>query len=210
MPTFGGFHDPNDVGGIGWNNRYWLLACYYEDRAKAYTFTEKKKYGHAIADLQEAVRLAPTRADLKEALEANIANLRAAGRRPEVLSIQLDVEMKSKVLKKSPPIQNAELGGHSVTITEGWKAEADIRGSVSAWGAELQAGVKAGVEKSTSRTYGVETSKERSVPVGVKKVHVVWVEFYRTGVAKVKMDGVMLELPFEFRDDWGLLTEEAK
>jgi hypothetical protein len=45
---------------------------------------------------------------------------------------------------------------------------------------------------------------------GKEPVHVVWVDLYRTGKAKVEVDGQQMELPFEFKEDFDLLTEPAR
>lgn len=185
---------------------------------RGYTLQLQGKLAQAVADYGDAIRFAPEKADYRPRLDSCVKKLRESGKSPVVLSVKLDQEMKAKVIKKSPPIRNAtedefkntHTVKYAVHFTEGWKAEVEIRGTFSAWVAEVQVGVKTGIEKSTSKTYGAEKSEERSVKVGDKLVRVVWVEFCRTGVAKVKFDGVTVDIPFEFPDDWGLLTEEAK
>ena len=65
----------------------------------------------------------------------------------------------------------------------------------------------------TNKTYGVETEVKRSVTItgtdSTSGVRVVWVEYYRTGKAKVRIDNQEVELPFEFREDFDLLLEKA-
>ena len=127
------------------------------------------------------------------------------------------------MLKESPSIRvarNAESVvedtrkvRHSVTIASGWKAEAELKGTISAVWVSLEAGIKAGIEKSTSTTYAVESEKKRSVTLKggdtSMRFKVVWVEYYRTGTATVKVDGKEVKVPFEFKEDFGLLAEEA-
>jgi len=97
---------------------------------------------------------------------------------------------------------------HSTSITNAWKAEIEVKGKVSAWFLEVETALRGGIEKSTNQTYGVETEKKRSVTIkGTKPVRVVWVDLYRTGKAKVELDGQEMELPFEFKEDFDLLTE---
>ena len=84
---------------------------------------------------------------------------------------------------------------------------------MSAWWGEVEAALKGGIERSTSKTYGVETETKRSVTIkgtdSTSGFRVVWVEYYRTGKAKVRIDNQEVELPFEFREDFDLLTEKA-
>jgi hypothetical protein len=40
-----------------------------------------------------------------------------------------------------------------------------------------------------------------------KPARVVWVEYYRTGVATVRYDRSVLHIPFEYKEDFDLLTE---
>jgi hypothetical protein len=138
------------------------------------------------------------------------------------LEIKLDRELKSVVVKESPPIRLARgtqktmedivRVKHSVTISKGWHAEAEVRAKAEAAWASLEASVRGGIERSTSKTYGTETERKRSVTLqgdGVSAVKVLWVEYFRTGMATLAVDGQTLEVPFEFREDFDLLTTEA-
>ena len=181
------------------------------------------KYALAIADYTQALRLQadfPLQKELAQAVKA----LRKTGVAPKIVSIRLDEELQSKVVKKSQPIRLAANTEkvvedtvrvqHSVTIKDSWKAEAEVSGKVTAWFVEVETAVRGGIEQSTSRMYGTETERKRNVTIkgtgAAKGVRIVWVEYYRTGIAKMKVDGVEFELPFEFRDDFDLLTEDEK
>lgn len=138
-------------------------------------------------------------------------------------SVTLDVKLKKKVVKESPPIRLARGTEkviednykilHSVTMSKGWNAGADVKGKATVLWQELEIGIRAGIEKSESKSYGAEEWLKRSVTIkgdGSKAmVKVVWVEYIRTGTAKVVIDGKEVEVPFEFREDFDLLTEDA-
>jgi hypothetical protein len=74
--------------------------------------------------------------------------------------------------------------------------------------------IRHSVEESASRSYGVETERKRSVTIkgsgSSAGVRVVWVDYYITGRAKVMIDGKEVEFPFEFKEDFDLLTEAAE
>ena len=104
-------------------------------------------------------------------LKAEVTN---KGRVPaKIISISLDKKMKSVVLKESPPItlahgtekvvEDSLKITHSATIASTWKAEAGLKGKLSAGWAEVEVGIKAGIEKTTSKTYSVASERKRSV-----------------------------------------------
>lgn len=141
-----------------------------------------------------------------------------------VLSVKLDRRLKRVVSKESPPIRPAQGTdkevedsvkiSQTVSLSDGWNAEAELRGKVSAVWAEVEAGIKAGVQKTSTRSFAVETERRRKVTIRAggspRGVIVVWVEYYRTGTAKVEIDGKTVEVPFEFMEDFDLLTEDAE
>lgn len=95
-----------------------------------------------------------------------------------------------------------------------WKVEEVLRGSVKPWFLEVEASLRIGIEKTTSRSFGVKSEHKRSVllkgPTAPKGVRVVWVNCFRTGKATITIDGVEAFLPFEFLEDFDLLPEEVK
>ena len=128
--------------------------------------------------------------------------------------------MKMVKLKESPPISLA-IGTektisdkvritHTVSIAEGWSAATEIHATLEgAWG-EIGGNIRKEIERSTNKSYAVETERERSVTIkGTEgaKPKVVWVEYRRVGKAKIQIDGREFEVPFEFREDFDLLTE---
>ncbi len=131
----------------------------YSARGDAYR--ELKKYAHAVADYATAARLSPADADLKAVLAEAVKEVRATGGTPEVVSITLEEEVKSKVVKKSPPIRLAANTEkvvedtvklqHEVSLEVTKTLELEVKGKVSAWLAEVETGVRGGVERSVGR-----------------------------------------------------------
>ncbi len=195
----------------------------YNTRGWAY---EQKKHSYkALSDYTEAIRLDPKVAPASENMTKLTNKIRTTWSSPTVklIAINIDEELKQVVVKKGPRIRLARdtektvedtvKVKHSVTISDTWKAEAELKGKVSVWIVEIGSSIKAGFEKSTSRTYGVETERKRSVTlkgngssIGAR---VVWVDYYRTGRAKVMIDNEEVVLLFEFKEDFDLLTEEV-
>jgi hypothetical protein len=137
----------------------------------------------------------------------------------EVVSIAFDQKLTSKVIKRSAPITLARGTSktvadslavtNAVTTSKGWNRELQLKGKLPV----IEAGLKLGVEQSTSRTYGVAEERERSVTIhgdGRSKIVVVWVKYYRTGTATMRIDGDEVEVPFEIEEDFDLLTEEVE
>ncbi len=141
-----------------------------------------------------------------------------------VSSIVLDKKLKSVVLKESPPIKLARgtekvvtdtvRVQHSVSIASSWKVEAQLKAAADIVWASASLDIKAKIEKSTNTTFATETERTRSVTLkgdaSSGKTKVVWVEYYRTGKAKVILNGKEVEVPFEFKEDFDLLTEDAE
>jgi tetratricopeptide (TPR) repeat protein len=199
-------------------------AVAYYNRGLCYEQTNK--FYTALADYAEAGRLDPTSDGARNQAKNLTQTIRKkwwSSPKVTVLSMNLDEELKKVVTKKGPiiclPLNTEKLVEdtvtirHSTTVTDGWKAEPEVRGKVSAWWVEVEAALKDGIERSTSKTYGVETETKRSVTIkgtdSTSGFRVVWVEYYRTGKAKVRIDNQEVELPFEFREDFDLLTEKA-
>ena len=140
-----------------------------------------------------------------------------------VVKIDLNKRIKHVILKESPPIKIARGTEktiedtirvvHSVTISEGWKTETDVRAKLNASWVQYEAGIRTGIEKSTNKSYGTETERKRGVVLrgdgASKRVRVVWVDCYRTGTATLMVDGKEVRVPFEFKEDFDLLTEDA-
>jgi hypothetical protein len=140
----------------------------------------------------------------------------------KVLSVEFHKELKAVVVKKSPPIQlpsgttktveDTIRVKHSVTLTEGWTASREVKANVQLWWLPIEGGLRYEVQKSTNQSYETEPERKRSVTLtgdGKSASRVLWVEYYRTGKARVTIKGVEVELPFEFREDFDLLTEAA-
>jgi hypothetical protein len=141
----------------------------------------------------------------------------------KVLSVKFDKELKAVVVKTSPAIklpagatktvEDTIRVKHSVTLTEGWTAAGEVKSKVKLYWLPIEGGVRYEVQKSTSQSYETETERKRSVTLtgnGTSASSVVWVEYYRTGTAKVSINGSEIELPFEFREDFDLVAEESK
>jgi hypothetical protein len=140
-----------------------------------------------------------------------------------VVAVALDRKLKSVILKESPGIRLARgtekvvedtmTVEHSLTISNRWKVEADVKAAVNGVWASLKVHVRGEIEKSTKKTYKEKTERKRSVTLkgdgSSGKVKVVWVEYYRTGTATLRVDGKEYRVPFEFKDDFDLLTEDA-
>lgn len=140
----------------------------------------------------------------------------------QAVSVVLDRQMKSVVLKESPPIRLAAgtrklvedtvRVRHEVRIASHWKVEGELRARADAVWASASLRIRAEIEKSTSTTLQTESERRRNVTVeggGTKAKKVVWVEYYRTGRARMLVEGKEIEVPFEFREDFDLLTEDA-
>jgi tetratricopeptide (TPR) repeat protein len=192
---------------------------------RGFVHQEKNKLYHAIADYTESLRLDPKNEYAAKSLSSAKEAVRKSYTSPKIrlLEMKLDEELKQVVLKKSPAIRLAAgtekviedtvKVQHSVSTTDGWTSERELRGKVTAWFVEVSSSVRSGIEKKTTRTFGVETERKRSVTVKgdrtVPAVRVVWVEYHRTGTAELEVDGEKVTLPFSFREDFDLLTEEA-
>ncbi len=142
----------------------------------------------------------------------------------KVVSVSLDTNLKDVVVKKSPPIKLAAGSSkvvedtirikHSVTVSDGWKTEAGVKSSVQTFWPSIEGGIRYEVQHSKGQTYEVETERKRSVTINgggsSEGTRVVWVEYYRTGTAKVMIGKKEVQVPFEFKEDFDLLTEDAK
>lgn len=179
----------------------------------------------AIADYTEVVRMdaADWRANSAQLRMNRLTDKvrRESKTNVRLISVAFDTELKQKRTKTSPPIrlpENTEKVWedtikvqHSVTTSSTWKAEAEVKGKVSVWFAEVETSVRSGIERSTSRTYGVETERKRSVTLkgdhSPQMRRVVWVDVYRTGTATLDIGGEIVSIPFEFKEDFDLLAE---
>jgi len=144
--------------------------------------------------------------------------------RPKVLKVALDPQLKAVVIKKSPSIrlargtektvQDTLTVKHEVKITKHWKVEAALRSQFLVGLAFFDAQVRGEIESITHNDYSVESSRTRSVVVrgdaSQAHIRVVWVEYYRTGIATVRICDRTTLVPFEFREDFDLLTEDAQ
>jgi hypothetical protein len=149
-------------------------------------------------------------------------------------NVTLDKLRKVVVLKEDPPIRMARGTTklvedtrrirHSITIDERWKVEGGVKVEVKAGAVapigpvivgafgRFEADIRAEIEKSTRTHYGIETERKRSVTIdggAPKTVKVVWEEYYRTGTTTMLVNGVVYHVPFDFREDFGLRTEEV-
>lgn len=191
---------------------YLRLARIYDDQKKLY---------EALGAYSEVLRTAPAHevaAKRHEELKIEVRN-KWAQPKIKVLSVKFDSTMKKVVTKRSPAItmapntqkviEDTVRVTHSTTQSDSFRVGMQIRGMLSAWWGELEAFIHGHKEWTTSKTAGTETEAKRSVTVGhsPEGVHVVWVDYFRTGVATVVIDGEKIELPFEFREDFDLLTE---
>jgi len=139
-----------------------------------------------------------------------------------LVSVSLDKQVKVVVLKESSPIRLARgtektiedtlTVAHSVAIATDWKPESGSLDRVKARWPDCEADIRASVEKSVGKNYGASTDINRSLTIkgDGSAVKVEWVQYYRTGVATLKIDGTDVKVPFEFREDFDLLTEDAK
>ncbi len=190
--------------------------------ARGHCYEGKNKLYAALADYQEAIRIDPTLDDARQNVRMLTAKIKEKWLSPKVtiLALNLDRELKKVVTKTGPTIrlspnsqktvEDSVTIQHSATVSTGWKAGGEVRGKVSAWWGEVEGALKAGIEKSESKTYGVETKMSRSVVItGSDPTRVIWVDYYRTGKANVRIDDQEFELPFEFLEDFDLLTEKA-
>jgi hypothetical protein len=146
------------------------------------------------------------------------------GIRPaQILSVTLNNKMKLVRIKESPPISLARgtektvsdtvKVRHAVTIASKWRVEAEVKAAVDVVWASAKIRVKTEIEKATNQTYAEETERRRSVTLkgdGSSKVIVVWVEYYRTGTTTMMVNGREVEVPFEFKEDFDLTTEDAE
>lgn len=197
------------------------IALAYPRLGKLYE-SEKKLY-QALGSYAEAAKRLPKDKAATANVERLTKQVRETWAKPgiKLVSLHLDEEMKQVVVKKSPPIRLAPDTEkdvkdtirihHTTSVSNTWKAETEARGKVHAWFFEIETALRGGIERSTNKTYGAEEEKERKVTVrGTKTgngVRVIWVDYYRTGKAKVELDGEVLELPFEFKEDFDLVTE---
>lgn len=141
--------------------------------------------------------------------------------RPKITKIVLNKTLKKVVVKESPPIRLARNTEKTVSdtirlkheslVARHWKVDADFKARIIAAWALVDVQIRGEIESITRRTYAEETERTRSVLLrggdsGVS-TKVIWVEYYRTGTATVLMEGRSTNVPFEFRDDFDLLTE---
>ena len=141
---------------------------------------------------------------------------------PVIKSVDFDTQLKQVVIKESPVIRLAPGTEktvedtikirHEVRISSNWRVEAELRAALDAIWARVALDVKGEIEKSTNRVYSVETERSRSVLIkgdGITTVRVVWVEYFRTGTVLIKMDNQEVLVPFEFGEDFDLLTTSS-
>jgi hypothetical protein len=141
-----------------------------------------------------------------------------------VRSIKLDTVMKLEIVKRSPSIELAPgtektiedtvRVAHVVSVSDAWKTEGNIRSKVKVKWIEVESGVRNEIGRTVSKSYGIETERKRSETIkgerAGRKINVIWVEYYRTGIVTLNLDGTDVEVPFKFREDFDLLTELAQ
>lgn len=189
-------------------------AAAYAGRAEAYRALGRPYL--AVEDYHEAACLDSRHEPDYRGL---LTELREASPGARVLSVSLDEGVERKVVKKSPPltlapgtrkvVEDTVRVRHEATVGAARWGGVEARGRVRVAWLELEGGVRAGVERTTGRTCGVESERRRSVVLkgGGPPVRVVWVEYYRTGTARAEVGRQVVEFPFLLRDDFDLLTE---
>jgi hypothetical protein len=206
-----------------------LSICYLKRGYYAY---RDKKYACAAGDYARALHLAR---ELKSSsslldyylqnsdkiLEDCVKRVRQSGVVPEVMSVTLEKELHSRTAKISPPIvlpanteklvEDTVIITHSITISEEWETSAEVKGKVSAWFSEVSLGVRHEVSKETAQTFSKQTERKRGITIkgSGNPIHVLWVDYYRSGVATIKIDQETVKMPFEFKVDFDLLAKEA-
>ena len=192
----------------------------YLQMAKIYD--EQKKLYEAIGCFSNVVRLSPGEKSVKR-LEELRSEAREKWANPniKVKSVRFDPTMKKVVTKRSPVInlapntqkvvEDTVRVQHSTTTSNSFRLGAEVGGMIEVWGVNLKSAIQGHKEWTSSKTEGSETEVKRSVTVNHSPfgVHIVWVDYYRTGTASVVIDGKTFELPFEFREDFDLVTEPA-
>lgn len=147
----------------------------------------------------------------------------AAKPTPKLISVQLDKKLKKEIIKEtegfrlargtSKTVEDSLKITHSVTITKGKGSDYEGKLKIGPDWLGVEGGIRSSISEATSKTFGLESEVKRSVTVtgdgSSGKVKVLWVIYYRTGIATVKVDGKETKIPFEFKEDFGLLTEEA-
>lgn len=141
----------------------------------------------------------------------------------EVVSVDFDIQMKDVVVKKSDiievaPFTEKRVGAskrvwQSSSITDTWNISLEAKGKVKLLFAEIDAAIRGGFERSTSQSSGSESEDEGSVTIkaGASPVRakIVWIDRYRTGRAKIKIDEKTVVIPFEMKDVSDVLTESV-
>jgi hypothetical protein len=154
--------------------------------------------------------------------------------RDGLVRVKLDKLRISVVRKEDSPIhlpagtsrlvEESETVRHSIEISKRWKIEAGARiqvqsGGVVAYGpaivrefAKAEAELRAEIEVATGQYFGLESKRTRSVTINggtAKPIKVVWLDYYRTGITTMLVAGEVHEIPFEYREDFGLVAIEA-
>ena len=135
-----------------------------------------------------------------------------------IIELKLDNKLTSKVVKESPAykvpkgqekiVEDSVRLVHTVTTTNTSSIDESLK---SRWGF-IEKGIRSEIQKSTSKSDAVETEVKRSVRIigDGQTVKVVWNELYRTGTAKIVVDGKTSVVPFEYKEDFDLTLEATE
>ncbi len=136
----------------------------------------------------------------------------------KVINVTIDTNLKSKIIKESPPY-NIPQGQektvkdtikiiHTVTTEDKSSESQALKLKIPF----VETDIRKEVQKTISKSDAEWSEVERSVKIigDGKPIKVVWSELYRTGTAKVEVDGKIIDIPFEYKDDFDLILETLK
>jgi lipoprotein NlpI len=87
-------------------------------------------------------------------------------------------------------------------------------GTIRGWESEVCTSIRTSIEQSKAWTKGIETKTKVGVTLtgrpGGQKYRVIWRDEYRTGIAKVSIDGTTIEIPIAFRVGSDITSETVK
>lgn len=142
-----------------------------------------------------------------------------------VVSVTLNQQMISKVIKELPIVSvphgtdhsytESVTVHHSVDISKEWSVDSRARAAVWAIWGRAEAEIKARIANSTHTSYAETTTYSPSIvlrgtdyPASNYRVFVV--QYYRTGVAHIRVSGQEKYVPYELADMCDLKAEKVR
>ena len=101
---------------------------------------------------------------------------------------------------------------HEVIVNNHSKFSGGVDGSFNNILIKVQAGIKAEIEKTFKENYLSEEEQKSQITLkGTgKKYKILWIKYYRTGEALIRINGKEKNVPFEFEDTFGLSAVEVR